>query len=133
MSMFSKVSGKKKAPPAAAPSPLSGKKRALQEQEAKVQADMERCKKLVEDAPRIAEEQRRRQREEMLIRSSMTHRPTRLTTIQDRGTTLRTVNPEATHDRGLRKQRQQGRLMFFVLLLTLAAAIFYLYHTVTHG
>ncbi len=132
MGLFSKPSGKKKTP-TNAPSPLSAKQRALQEQEAKVKADIEKNERLVQNAPIIAAEQKRRQREEMINRASMTHRPTRPTAVVDRGTTLRADMPATGQQRRTRAERRQGRLMFFVLLLTLAAAIFYLYHTVTHG
>ena len=131
--MFSQPRKKKPAPPAA-PSPLSAKQQALQAQEAKIKADMERCQKLMEDAPRLAEEQRRRQREEMISRASMTHRPTRPTSVVDRSSILHaTVLPLSGRGGRMRAERLQGRLMFFVLLLTLAAALFYLYYTVTHG
>jgi len=133
MGMFSKPAGKKKPEPSKAPTPLSTKQRALQEQETKLKAEMERCKKLVEDAPRIAAEQQRRQREEMINRASMTHRPTRPTAVVDRGTTLRADPAVTGRQRRTRAERRQGRMMFFVLLLTLAAAVFYLYHTVTRG
>jgi len=37
-----------------------------------------------------------------------------------------------TKTKGLRSERRRGRLMFFVLLLTLSGLVYWLYYTVTH-
>ncbi len=130
MSLFSKPPRKSAA---TGTTPLTAKQRALLEEEQRVKAEMERCTRLVEDAPQRAEKIRREQREELLRRAAMTHKGMGSVRIIDpRGILEVNVGAPAQQKR-LRAERRQGRLMFFVLLLALAGAILYLYYTVTRG
>ena len=110
---------------------MTAKQRALLEEEQRVKAEMERCTKFVEEAPKLADKIHREQRDELLRRAAMTHKSARPASLIDRRTTLE-ANVAAPIQRRMRAERRQGRLMFFVLLLALAGAIFYLYYTVTH-
>lgn len=115
-----------------AASPLTAKQRALHEEEQKVKAQMERYSKFVEDAPERAAKMQRDQRDELLRRAATMHTGGGSTRVIDRRFELE-ATVAAPVQRRMRAERRQGRLMFFVLLLALAGAIFYLYFTVTHG
>lgn len=120
-------------PAASGENPLNSKQRALQEEEQKLKAKMEKMAKFVEDAPKLAEQRRREQREELLRRAATTHKGMGSTALIDRRATLEANVAAPAQQRRMRAERRQGRLMFLILLLTLAGAIFYLYYTVTHG
>lgn len=118
--------------PALPASPLSAQRTALQERERQVQEQMARYEKLLEDAPKLAAQRQKERREEHINRSSrLEKRAGGVAQLPDRRFEANIAAP-AQHRR-LRAERRQGRLMFFVLLLTLAASIFYLYYTVTRG
>jgi hypothetical protein len=112
-------------------SPLEARKRALAEQQAKLQADMEAQKRLIEEAPkRVAEEKKRRQ-EELIKRASRTDRfgtggalpdPRHSFHLQQEGKPLPA--------RKLRKHRRQGMWTFFVLCAILLGVLFWVYSTV---
>lgn len=113
-------------------SPLDNKQRALRAAEEKLRAEMERVKKFVEDAPKLAEDRRRQQRKELVRRAAEVHRndsPRRL--ADPRFLEANIATP--ARGKALRSERRQGRLMFFVLLLALAGAVFYFYYTITHS
>lgn len=129
--MFKKKAKRKE--PAAAATPLTAKQRALLEEEQKVQAKMAKMQSFVENAPKRAAEIQREQRDELLRRAATMHKGQGSTSLIDRRTTLEANVAAHAKERHLRAVRRQGRLMFVVLLLTLAGAVFYLYYTVTHG
>lgn len=111
---------------------LDAQQRALKEEERKIKERMAKCQKLVEDAPRIKAERDREKREELIRRSARTVRhPGGGKSLPDRRFEVNVAAP--AQQRRMRAERRQGRLMFFVLLLTLAAAVSYLYYTVTQG
>ena len=112
--------------------PLTAKQRELLEQEQRVKAQMDACTKFMKDAPERLAQKQREQREELIRRAAMPHRGGGSTKVVDRRFELE-ATIVAPAQRRMRAERRQGRLMFFVLLLTLAGAIFYLYYTVTHG
>lgn len=113
--------------------PLTAQQRALLEEEQKVKAQMERCTKLVADAPQIAAELRRKRRDELIHRASMTNKGMGSAKIIDRRFGLEANVAAPAQQKRTRAERRQGRLMFFVLLLTLAGSILYFYYTVTRG
>jgi hypothetical protein len=129
MGLFSKPP--RKGAPASA-TPLTAKQRALLEEDQRVKAEMEKFAKFVENAPKRAAEIQREQRDELIRRAATMHKGSGASALFDRRTTLE-ANLAAPAQRRMRAERRQGRLMFFILLLTLAGAIFYLYYTVTHG
>jgi hypothetical protein len=110
-------------------SPIDAKKRALAEQEAKVQAEIARRRKLIEDAPKIARE-RERMRQEQLVksRSRTDGRGASRAALPDLRVPLQaTVQGRR---RLLLSERRQGRMMFFVLLAAFGALVWYLYHLI---
>ena len=116
------------------PTPLDAQQRKLQEQERKLQERMAKYEKLIEEAPKIAEQRARDQREELLRRASRSVKTTASrVSLPDRRFGLDANVATPAYGRQTRAERRQGRMMFFVLLLGLAAAILYLYYTVTQG
>jgi hypothetical protein len=113
---------------------LDTRQLALAEEERKLKEKMARMKKVIEDAPRIAAERVQAQREELVRRAgSVEKRRLHLSALPDpRHLYEANVAVPAQHKR-MRAERRQGRLTFFILLLALAAAILYLYYTVTLG
>ncbi len=113
-------------------SPIDAQKRALAEQETKLQQEIARRQKLIEEAPRLAEQAARRRREELIQRKSHSEArfaPPRALADPRYGYQA-TVN---TPVRPLRKHRNQGMFTFFVLCLVLVAVLFYLYTKVLHA
>jgi hypothetical protein len=113
-------------------SPLDAQKRQLAEREEQIQAEMARHKRLIEEAPRIAEEQKKRQREEYLQRMSRTEARygRRGPTLHDPRFPYELNVAAAARQKTLRKDRNQGMLTFFVLCIILAMVLCWLYYTV---
>jgi hypothetical protein len=103
--------------------PLTAKQQELARAEAKLQEDMEKLQRMIADAPRRAEEESRRQREELLLRASDSRLDVSLT-LQDKR--YAQGMPSRPRGRALRKQRREGRILFLVLVIALAAAVFWL-------
>ncbi|HMJ05487.1 MAG TPA: hypothetical protein VK474_04455 [Chthoniobacterales bacterium] len=105
--------------------PLTEKQQELARREAKLQNEMQRLERVIAEAPRQAEETNRRQREALLARA--TEGSSRLDVsiaLQDKrwgdggGFSGRRVS--------LRKERREGRIVFLVLVIALAAAVLWL-------
>jgi hypothetical protein len=80
---------------------------------------------MIEEAPKVAAETSRRQREELLARANQTgSRLDASLSLRDR----RWGDEEfGTRRRGaLRKQRREGRIIFLVLVVTLAVVVLWL-------
>ena len=106
-------------PKAAKPtSHLDDKARALSEQQEKLRAEIERRERLIKEAPKIAREQERIRREELVKRASRTEaRPGSRVALQDPryGFELNAAMP--ARQKSLRAERRRGRfLLFFVLV-----------------
>ena len=103
---------------------LDQTKQELAKQESQLREQMERLEKMIADAPRVAEEVGKRQREELLMRAS--EGGSRLDvslTLQD----WRHGEVGSGKRRGsLRKERREGRIVFIVLIIALLAAAFWL-------
>lgn len=111
--------------------PLDAKQRAIQEQEAKLRAQMEKYQKLIEEAPKLAKERERARREQFITRAARTdQRFGSRAALPDRRYELSSGTPGK--QKRLRAERNRGRNTFFVLLLILGAAVAYLYFTITH-
>jgi len=111
-----------------ASTPLNQKQQELARQESQLREKMEKLERMIAEAPRVAEETSRRQREELLQRASEGRR--RL----DVSIALRDKRYADDAGRGrphgsLRKERREGRIIFLVLVLALSAAVIWL---VTH-
>ena len=105
--------------------PLGQKQRELAQEELDLRSKMEKLERMIADAPRAAEETARRQREELLIRANEGgNRLDVSIALQDKryGDESR-----GTKQRGsLRKERQQGRIVFLILLVALAITLIWL-------
>ena len=103
---------------------LDQSKQALAREESELRATMEKLERMIEAAPRIAEEEARRQREELRLRAGAerTRRDVSLG-LEDK----RYFESEMSRPMGsLRKQRREGRIIFLVLVVALAAAVIWL-------
>jgi hypothetical protein len=124
---------RKQEKPTKAFSPLDEKARALAEKQQKLQAEIERNQRLIENAPKIRKEQERVRREELIKRASRTdaRRGSRVALQDPRyGFELNAAMP--ARQKSLRAERQRGRFLFFVLLCAFAAVIYWAYFIFTH-
>jgi hypothetical protein len=121
-----------KQPKQAPASPLEEKRRALEEAQEKLKAEIARRQKLIEEAPKIAEEQERLRRNEIIARKSRTEaRFGTRTALHD----PRFVGYEAnvavpSRPRRLKAERRQGMLTFFFLCIVLMLVLAWLYFTI---
>jgi len=113
----------------ASETPLSAKQKAIAETEAKLKEKMERYQRLIEEAPMRAEQQKKAQREQFLKRAAQTGHRNSSAALVDRRFELNAGAPAKV--RKLKAEKSRGRNTFFILLLVLAAAVFWLYYTVT--
>jgi hypothetical protein len=108
---------------------LDQTKEQLARQESELRGQMEKLERMIADAPRVAEEEARRQREELRERAGAER--TRLDVSL--GAADKWESVEVPQRRGsLRKQRREGRIIFLVLMIALVAAIIWLlthFHT----
>lgn len=108
--------------------PLTQKQQDLARQESQLREKMEKLERMIAEAPRVAEETTRRQREELLRRASEGHNRLDVSiALQDKR-----YGDYAGEDRprgSMRKERREGRIIFLVLVIALAAAVLWL---VTH-
>jgi septal ring factor EnvC (AmiA/AmiB activator) len=106
---------------------LDQSKQKLARQESELREQMEKLEKMIADAPRVAEEVEKRQREELLMRASQGGSRLDVSlTLHD----WRQGEVGSAKRRGsLRKERREGRIVFVVLVIAvLAAAIWLLNH-----
>ncbi|MCA1660463.1 MAG: hypothetical protein LC642_08030 [Verrucomicrobiaceae bacterium] len=105
--------------------PLNDKQAELAQRENALREQMQKLERMIEEAPRVAEEENRRRREELLARASAG---------SDRLDVSIALNDKRFGDGGaytgrrgaLRKERREGRLVFLVLVIALAAAVIWL-------
>lgn len=108
--------------------PLTQKQQELAEQESQIRKEVEKLERMIAEAPRVAEETSRRQREELLRRASEGRSRLDVSiALQDKrfGDDASGVRRHGS----LRKERREGRIVFLVLVIALAAAVIWL---VTH-
>ncbi len=105
--------------------PLNEKQEELARRENQLRDEMQKLERMIAEAPRVAEETTRRQREELIARA------------HDGGSRLDVsiaLNDKRFGDGGrysgrrgaLRKERREGRIVFLVLVIALAAAVLWL-------
>jgi septal ring factor EnvC (AmiA/AmiB activator) len=110
---------------------LDHSKEALARQESELRDKMQKLERMIADAPRVAEEMTRQQREEFLARASAGgSRLDVAVGLQDKrygddGGGSRRHGP-------MRKERREGRIIFIVLIIALAAAIIWLVSHLQH-
>lgn len=111
--------------PSKAETPLDHKQEELARRATEVREEMQKLERMISEAPRVAEESTRRQREELLSRA--TEGSSRLdvsTALHDTrwGDHANSGRPRTS----LRKQRREGRIVFVVLVIALSAAVIWL-------
>lgn len=118
---------------AKASSPLDEKARALAAEQEKLRAEIERNQRLIEEAPKLRKEQERVRRDELVKRASRTdaRRGSRVA-LQDprHGFEFNAAMP--ARQKSLRAERRRGRFLFFILLCTLAAVVYWAWFVFTH-
>ncbi len=105
--------------------PLNEKQQELARRESQLRDEMQKLERMIEEAPRVAEETSRRQREELLARA--TEGGSRLDVsiaLQDKR--YRDGGAYSGRRRSLRKERREGRIVFLVLVVVLGAAVLWL-------
>ena len=105
--------------------PLNQKQQELAKQESQLRGEMEKLERMIADAPRVAEETNRRQREELLERATEGRRRLDVSiAVPDKWWAQ---EERAAGKRGsLRKERREGRIIFLVLVIALAIAVIWL-------
>ena len=114
--------------PTKSASTLDQTKQELARQESELRDKMEKLERMIAEAPRVAEELTRQQREELLIRAS--EERSRLDVslaLHDKryGDDAGLLAPR----RALRKEKRDGRIVFLLLVAALVAAVVWL---ITH-
>jgi len=107
--------------------PLDQTKQDLARQESELRGQMEKLEKMIADAPRVAEEIEKRQREELLMRASEggSRLDVSMALHDERYGGEAPAKPRGS----MRKQRREGRILFLVLIIALLiAAIWLLNH-----
>jgi septal ring factor EnvC (AmiA/AmiB activator) len=103
---------------------LDQTKQELARQESELRDQMEKLEQMIADAPRVAEEVGKRQREELLVRASQGGSRLDLSmALHDK----RYGESGPGRRRGsLRKERREGRIVFLLLIITLLIAAIWL-------
>lgn len=106
---------------------LDQTKQDLARQESDLREQMDKLQRMIDDAPRVAEEIGKRQREELLLRASQggSRLDVSFALHDERYGGGIPAKPRGS----MRKQRREGRILFLVLVVALlAAAIWLLNH-----
>ena len=104
---------------------LDHSKEELARQESELRDQVEKLERMIADAPRVAEEKTRQQREELLNRASA--ESTRLdvsVALQDKR--FGETGDSPPRRGSMRKQRREGRIIFLLLLVLLAGVVIWL-------
>lgn len=105
--------------------PLNEKQNELARRESELRDEMQKLERMIAEAPRVAEETHRRHREEIMARASEGRSRLDVSmALQDK----RFGDDGAYRGRrvSLRKEKREGRLVFLVLVIALAAAVIWL-------
>src|SRR3979411_2551907 len=101
---------------------LDQTKQELARQESELRDQMEKLERMIADAPRVAEEITRQQREELLIRAGEE------SSLLDVSSALHDKRygddgRAAPRRRALRKERREGRIIFILLMIVLMVLV----------
>ncbi len=111
--------------------PFETRRRELAEQEESLRAAEEKHRRFIEDAPKLAAERRREERELYLknARTAQTHssNPHRLPDERYLNNDVPAANSSSK-----RRDREKGKWTFFLLLLLLAMTAFWMFQTLWH-
>jgi len=111
--------------PSKSGTPLNEKQAELARQETQLRDKMQKLERMIAEAPLVAEETTRRQREELMSRASEGRGRLDVSiALQDKryGDGGTYTGPRVS----LRKERREGRIVFLVLVIALAAAVIWL-------
>jgi|SRR6266851_3924446 septal ring factor EnvC (AmiA/AmiB activator) len=104
---------------------LDQTKQQLAREESELRDQVQKLERMIADAPRVAEEVGRRQREELLMRASEGGSRLNVSAaLQDKryGDDAGTARPRGS----MRKERREGRILFLVLVVALVTAAVWL-------
>src|SRR6476660_9861011 len=105
--------------------PLNQKQEELAQRESQLRGEMEQLERMIAEAPRVAEETTRRQREELLARATAGRRRLDVSiALQDKR--WGDEGRSSGRRKSLRKERREGRIIFLVLVTALGIAIIWL-------
>ena len=105
--------------------PLNQKQEELAQRESQLRGEMEKLERMIAEAPRVAEQTTRRQREELLERAS--EGGDRLNVSMALPDKRWGDESRSGERRGsLRKERREGRIIFLVLVIALGLAVIWL-------
>src|SRR4029077_6678155 len=106
-------------------SPVDKQQEDLVRRENELRDQMQKLQQMIEEAPRLAQETSRRQREELLDRANQ--RGSRLAPpLSLRHKRWGHEEPGRRGPGSLRKERREGRIIFLVLVIALAVAVTWL-------
>jgi hypothetical protein len=104
---------------------LDQTKQELARQESELRDKMEQLERMIQEAPRVAEELTRQQREELLLRAGEERRSLDVSlSLHDKRYGDDSV--AMTRRRPLRKERRDGRIVFLLLVIALIGAVIWL-------
>ena len=105
--------------------PLNQQQEELAQRESQLRGEMAKLERMIADAPRVAEETSRRQREELLSRASEGRSRLDVSlALQDKR--WADDGPVGGRRVSLRKERREGRIVFLVLVIALCLAVLWL-------
>lgn len=116
------MAGKKRSRPQ---SPLDSRQRSLQAEERKLQLEMERLERLIQEAPERQAEEERRRKFELVERARAGVRRPDSRVLQDKRYELHTGYGPRTR-RTLKSERREARIKFFGLCVLLIALVIFL-------
>src|SRR5213079_1899677 len=107
------------------PTTLDQTRQELARQESELHDQMQKLERMIAEAPRVAQEAEKRQREELLMRASQGGSRLDVSlTLHDK---RYGGGVEASRPRGaLRKERREGRIVFIVLVVAVLSAVIWL-------
>ena len=105
--------------------PIDQKQKDLAQQESDLRDKVQKLESMIANAPRVAEETSRRQREELLMRAN--EGGSRLDVSMSLQDKRYGDERRGTRRRGsLRKERREGRIVFLVLVIALVVTVIWL-------
>lgn len=105
--------------------PLDQKQQELAKLESDLRKQMDDLQRMIAEAPRVAEEKTRREREELLDRATAGRNRLDVSmALQDKR--FGDYASDNRRPRALRKQRSEGRLLFIGLVIALSIAIIWI-------
>jgi septal ring factor EnvC (AmiA/AmiB activator) len=107
--------------------PLNDKQAELARRESELREEMQKLQRMIAEAPRKAEEQSRRERDALLERARGDSRLDVSIALNDKR--FSDGGGYGARRGSLRKEQREGRIVFLVLVIALAAAVLWL---VTH-